>query len=74
MSETRVLEAKLDSIRQKHSDFGPNLIRLASETSNQYLDLELQLEEEMERIRKDMEGVQEEVETLNEQAKDLLTE
>lgn len=74
LSETRVLEAKLDSIRQKHSDFGPSLIRLASETSNQYLDLEHQLEEEMERIRKDMEGVQEEVETLNEQAKDLLTE
>ena len=74
LSETRVLEAKLESIRQKHNEFGPVLVRLASETSSQYLDLEKQLEDEMNRIRLDMEGVQEEVETLNEQAKDLLSE
>lgn len=74
LSETRVLEAKLDSIRQKHSEFGPVLVRLASESSSQYLDLEKQLEEEMNCIRRDMEGVQGEVQALSEQARDLLTE
>ena len=74
MTETRVLEAKLEGLRQKTADFAPSLHRLASDASNAYLDLEQQLEDEMSQIREEMGKVKEEVETLNEKAKVLVTE
>ena len=75
MAETRVLEAKLESIRGKASDVVPSLHRMAScDSSGQYLEWEKQLETEMNQIQSEMSQVKQEVEDLNGQVKLLMSE
>ena len=75
MAETRVLEAKLESLKMKNTGVAPTLRRLSScDSSSQYLEWEKQLEDQMTAIQTEMDKVKEEVEELNDQVQTLVTD